>query len=265
MLTETRPDRRLELPIAAFGGEGAFVVEVEQAVLDGRAEVAVHSAKDLPVTEAVLGLVLAAVPERAAVHDALVGRRLDELTAGALVATGAARRRAQLAWLRPDLGFVELRGNIGTRLDRVPEGGAAVVAVAALERLGLADRVAEVLSTTLLLPQVGQGAIALRCREDDEVTRSALALVDDVDAHRCLEAERAFLARLGGGCEAPVGALAQLSAGRLVVEGLLASLDGHLLVRRRVEGDDPVETGGRLADELLGPGGGGVLVAQAAP
>lgn len=268
VLTETRADRRLELPIAAFGGEGAFVAEVEQAVLDGRAEVAVHSAKDLPAAPAggAGGLVLAAVPERAAVQDALVGRSLDELSPGALVATGAPRRRAQLAWLRPDLGFVELRGSIGTRLERVPPGGAAVVALAALERLGLTEAVAEVLATTVLLPQVGQGAIALRCREEDETTRAALALIDDPEARRCLEAERAFLARLGGGCEAPVGALARLvDGGGLVVEGLLAGLDGHALVRRRVEGVHPVETGRRLADELLGEGGGRALVAQASP
>lgn len=266
MLTETRADRRLEVPITAFGGEGAFVVEVEQAVLDGRADAAVHSAKDLPAAGAPAGLVLAAVPERAAVEDALVGRRLDELAAGAVVATGSARRRAQLAWVRPDLGFVELRGNIGTRLERVPPGGAAVVALAALQRLGLDGQVAEVLPTSVVLPQVGQGAIAVRCREDDAATLAALARLDDPRARRALEAERAFLARLGGGCEAPVGALAGVAPdGGLVVDGLLASLDGHVVVRRRVAGGDPIETGQRLADELLSLDGGRALAAQASP
>lgn len=266
VLTETRPDRRLELPIAAFGGQGAFVVEVEQAVLDGRADAAVHSAKDLPASGLAAGLVLAAVPERARVEDALVGRGLDELAPGALVATGSARRRAQLAWCRPDLGFVELRGNIGTRLERVPPGGAAVVALAALDRLGLADRVAEVLPTSAVLPQVGQGAIAVRCRAEDEGALAALARIDDPTTRRCLEAERAFLARLGGGCEAPVGALARAEGdGTLTLEGLLASLDGHVLVRHRTAGDDPVATGTRLADELLTRHGGAALVARAAP
>ena len=266
VLTETRADRRLEVPIATFGGEGVFVVEVEQAVLEGRADAAVHSAKDLPASGAPVGLALAAVPERAAVEDALVGRRLDELGPGAVVATGSARRRAQLAWARPDLGFVELRGNIGTRLERVPAGGAAVVALAALERLGLDGQVAEVLATSVVLPQVGQGAIAVRCREDDQATLAALSRIDDRGARRAVEAERAFLARLGGGCEAPVGALARVApGGGLVVEGLLASLDGHVVVRRRVAGEDPAETGHRLAEELLSLDGGRALAAQASP
>lgn len=266
VLLETRPDRRLDVPISAFGGQGAFVAEVEQAVLEGRADAAVHSAKDLPASGGPEGLVLASVPERAEVEDALVGRPLDELAPGALVATGAPRRRSQLAWRRPDLGFVELRGNIGTRLDRIPANGAAVVALAALRRLGLADRVAEVLPTSLVLPQVGQGAIALRCREDDEATRAALAGIDDPGAHRCLLAERAFLARLGGGCEAPVGALARVEEdGAIAVEGLVATLDGHILIRRRLRGADPAAAGAALADAMLGSDGAAHLVERASP
>jgi len=261
VLVETHPDRHLDRPISAFAGQGAFVAEVEQAILEGRADVAVHSAKDLPSENALSGLVLAAVPERADPRDALVGRALDELSAGALVATGAVRRRAQLAWRRPDLGFVELRGNIATRLSKVPPGGAVVVALAALDRLGLTGRLAEVLPVSTVLPQVGQGAIALRCREGDRRTLAALSLIDDPDAHRCLLAERALLACLGGGCEAPVGAYAQLvPSGRILIEALVASPDGHVVVRRRGEGDDPIKTGTELAEAMLEADGAGELV-----
>lgn len=240
------------MPISAFGAKGAFIAEVEEAVLADRADVAVHSAKDLPAGAPPAGLVLACVPERADVRDALVGHGLDDLAPGALVATGAVRRRAQLAWLRPDLGFVELRGNIATRLTRLPRGGAVVVALAALERLGLAGEAAQVLTTSLMLPQVGQGAIALRCREKDATTIAALEEIDDPGAHRSLRTERAFLARLGGGCDSPVGALAQCGpTGPIRVEGLVASADGHVVVRRTLQGTDPIETGTALAEALL--------------
>ena len=158
VLVETAGDRRRDLPIGEVGGQGVFVKEVEQALLDGRADVAVHSAKDLPSTSATDELEIVAVPGRADPRDALVGLGLSELGPGARVATGAARRRAQLAWLRPDLRFEELRGNVGTRLDKVPAAGAVVVAFAALERLGLTGLAAELLSTSTMLPQVGQGA-----------------------------------------------------------------------------------------------------------
>jgi hydroxymethylbilane synthase len=265
VLTETRPDRRLDVPIASFGGQGAFVAEVEAVVLAGQADVAVHSAKDLPSREGSSAMVLAAVPERARVEDALVGSRLAELRAGALIATGSARRRAQLAWLRPDLGFAELRGNIGTRLERVPPGGAIVVALAALERLGLQDQAAEVFPTSVVLPQVGQGAIALRCRCDDKATLEALASIDDLPAHRCVLAERAFLARLGGDCDTPVGALACMEGEGVAVEGLVASLDGHVLTRRREWGTDPVATGTALAEAMLVLDGAAALLSGARP
>ncbi len=266
VVVETSADRRADLPISAFAGQGAFVAEVEVAVLEGRADLAVHSAKDLPAGWPVPGLVLAAVPERADPRDALVGSRLDDLAPGALVATGAARRRAQLAWLRPDLGFVELRGNIGTRLAKVPPGGAAVVAMAALERLGLRERATEVLPVSVLLPQVGQGAIACRCREDDIATRTVLALVDDPVAHRALDAERAFLACLGGGCDAPVGAYATpltagLSGGGMRLEAMVAARDGHGLVRVVVEGCDPGALG-ESAFEALAERGAMVLLGR---
>ncbi|MGA8296599.1 MAG: hydroxymethylbilane synthase, partial [Acidimicrobiales bacterium] len=194
VVVKTRGDRDAEQPIRELGRDGVFVAEVEYAVLEGSADIAVHSAKDLPSASPLVGLVLAAVPERVDARDALVGNALSALGPGALVATGSARRRAQLAWARPDLGFVELRGNIATRLTRIPEGGAAVIAVAALERLGLGVEAAEVLSSDVVLPQVGQGALALRCRLDDDEARDLCAAIDDPAMHRAVDAERAFLA-----------------------------------------------------------------------
>ena len=260
VVVRTVGDRRADVELDRLGGQGAFAKEVQAAVLDGRADVAVHSAKDLP-PETPPGLVLAAVPERADPRDVLVGRTLAEMPAGALVATGSARRRAQLANLRPDLTFVGLRGNMGTRLDRARVGavGAVVAAAAALDRLGWSDRIAERLSVRRCLPQVGQGALALECRDDDDSVRRLLDAVDVRAAHRALAAERAFLAALGAGCAVPAAAWAapvQPGATRLVLRGLLASGDGRVVVRDELEGDDPDALGRALA-ELLVTGRGG--------
>ena len=258
VVVESGGDLHAGTPIHSLGGSGVFVAEIEHAVLAGRADVAVHSLKDLPSSAPPAGLVLAATPERLDVRDALVGRTLARLAPGAVVATGAVRRRAQLAWLRPDLCFAELRGSIATRLGRVPPAGAVVVAVAALERLGLLDRAAEILPTAVMLPQVGQGAIGLRCREDDAATILLVSAIDDPLVARAVAAERAFLARLGVGCDAPVGAHATCDSltGPVTLDGLLAREDGHVLVRRQLTGDDPVELGTALAGHLLDDEGG---------
>jgi hydroxymethylbilane synthase len=266
VVVETRGDRDTDRPIRELGRDGVFAAEVERAVLDGRADVAVHSAKDLPSAAPLAGLVLAATPERLDARDALVGGSLDRLGPGARIATGSERRRAQLAWVRPDLGFIELRGNIATRLSKVPDKGAVVVAYAALLRLGLAERADELLSTDLVLPQVGQGALALRCRVDDASARESCAAIDDAIVHRAIDAERAFLARLGGGCDAPVGAFATCArpAAPLRLEAFIARDDGHALVRGVIEGDDPVALGRTLADDLLERHGGRQLIELAA-
>ena len=250
------------MPVSQLGGQGAFVKEVQLAVLGGRADVAVHSAKDLP-SETPPGLVLACVPERADPRDALVGSTLEGLVPGATVATGSVRRRAQLAWLRPDLTFCDLRGNMATRLDKSREIGAGVLALAALERLGLTAEVTEVLGTDTLLPQVGQGALAVECRADDDVALGLVAALDDESAHVAVRAERAFLGALGGGCTLPLGALAGTSAGAagavtLHIDGCLASRDGRVLVRASLssEASGPEELGRRLAHVLLDEHGG---------
>ena len=252
VIVETLGDANRDVPMSELAGRGVFTTEVDRAVLEDRADVAVHSAKDLPSSESVAGMVIAAVPERADARDALVGRSLEDLPPGAVVATGSPRRRVQLSNIRPDLAFQELRGNIGTRLERVPPGGSIVVAVAALDRLSLDSHAVEVLSVSVMLPQVGQGAIALRCRDDDEETHAVLAGIDDEAAHRAVRAERAFLATLGGGCDAPVGAYATVDeAGVVYLEAMLASLDGHVVIRRRASGNDPERTGTELAMAMI--------------
>lgn len=265
VVVRTRGDQDASAPLDQIGGQGAFVTEVEAAVADGRADAAVHSAKDMP---SVMGpaFVLSAVPPRADPRDALVGCALAELPAGALIATGSARRRAQLAYLRPDLVFRDLRGNMARRVAAAGVDGvtAVVVAVAAMERLGWLDRVTDVLDAVDVLPQAGQGAIALQCRADDDRTRALLAAVDDDATHRAVRAERAVLATLGGSCTVPVGALAQpVSANgdggaSLHVSGLVASADGHTMIRRSLDGGDPEAVGAAVARALLDGGGAAI-------
>ena len=245
---ETEGDQRLDVPIAESGGTGVFAKEVQRAVLDGHADFAVHSAKDLPAAT-VVGLVLAAVPERADARDALVGARLHDLAPGSVVATGSQRRRAQLARLRPDLTFRELRGNMASRLSKVPDGGAIVVAVAAFERLDLADHLAQVLSVEEMIPQVGQGALAVECRSGDASTRALLGAIEHAPSRRRVDVERAFLVELGGDCDLPAGAHARFDgapdSGALVLDAFLAGSGqaGAPLVRHQAAGVDPVALG----------------------
>ena len=244
----TTGDQRAEVPVWEMGGQGVFVREVQAAVRNGGADAAVHSAKDLqPVAPE--GLCLAAVPERADPRDALVGATLAQLGPGCVVATGSLRRQAQLAHLVPGLEFQSLRGNIATRLSKVPEGGAIVVAAAALARLGLRPGSLDILSTDQVLPQVAQGALAVECRQDDVRTRSLLAAIDDPAARAEVDAERAYLACIGGGCELPVAAYATTRPdGDLCLEGLLAALDGSAVSRHRASG--PASGATRLGEEV---------------
>jgi hydroxymethylbilane synthase len=261
---DTAGDRDRETPLHELGGQGIFVKEVQTAVLDGRADVAVHSAKDLR-SIATPGLDIVAVPARADARDGLVGSTLGGLPTGATVGTGSVRRRAQLAALRPDLQFAELRGNMHTRLDRAGELDAVVVAAAALDRLDLAHRLSERLDPGVVVPQVGQGALAVECRSDDAVVASLLAPVDDPTSHMALTAERAWLAELGSGCDLPVGAYATVDAGGTIrLAGLIATLDGRVVLRDHVAGDDPLRVGRELAEHQLARGGRRLLQPGAA-
>jgi hydroxymethylbilane synthase len=257
VVISTTGDRDQRSDLHAIGGQGVFTKEVQHAVLDGHADVAVHSAKDLP-SETAPGLVLVSVPERGDPRDALAGCALADLPAGATIGTGSVRRRAQLAAYRPDLAFGPLRGNIETRLRKRAELGydAVVVALTALQRLGLDSDVADVLDPSVMLPQVAQGALAVECRVDDGRTRARLQEIDDAAIHACVDAERAFLAELGGGCSLPCGALAARNGGGIVLDALLASPDGHIVLRTRVAGDDPADVGRTAAADLLDNKGG---------
>lgn len=263
VVVQTTGDRRTDAQIWELGGQGVFVKEVQAAVLEGRADIAVHSAKDLP-SSTTDGLVLAAVPERGDPRDALVGSTLADLPVGARIATGSVRRRAQLAWLRPDLTFAGLRGNIDTRLAQAHEFHAIVVAAVALVRLGRQGRLTEVLEPSVLLPQVGQGALAVECRAGDEATLALLAAIDHRPSHLALDAERAYLAEVGGGCDQPVGAYASVADdGRITLSALLASADGQVVLRHTASGDDPSEVGRRVARHLIDDAGGSMLLPTA--
>lgn len=265
IVVSTVGDRNLDVPIHTMGGKGVFVKEVQAALLDGRADIAVHSGKDLPaVTPPELTLV--AVPARADARDALVGSTWDTLPTGARVATGSVRRRAQLAWHRPDLVFSELRGNIQTRLEKLSSGGfdAIVMAAAALDRLELAlDLPVDRLDPSLMVPQVAQGALAIECRADDTATIEALQAIQHADTRRVFDAERAFLDELGGDCDLPAGAHAILGDdGAIEIVGMLSSLDGRVLIRERRTGDEPEALGRSVARFLLDERGGADLLAD---
>jgi hydroxymethylbilane synthase len=255
----TEGDRRRDLPAAALGGKGIFTAAVQQAVLDGRADLAVHSAKDLPAAQ-VPGLVLAAVPERDDPRDVLVGRHrlagLDDLAPGARVGTGSPRRVALLNWLRPDLELVTIRGNVDSRVRRVHGGelDAVVLAAAGLRRLGLGLDAAVPLDPEAFTPAPGQGTLAVEAREDDTGALGMLSALTHRPSRVALRAERAFLERLGGSCTLPAGALLRrVDDGPLEIQGFLSALDGKGLVRERLRGpaDQPEALGQALADRLL--------------
>ncbi len=243
-------DRRQDVPISEIGGKGVFSKEIQALVLEGEADIAVHSAKDLQAVTP-QGLVLAAVTPRADARDALVGSNLADLPSGAVVGTGSNRRRVQLESLRPDLRVVGIRGNIATRLGRLQGDDpldAIVMAAAALDRLELDGLVVDRLEPDLFIPQVGQGALAIECRSDDAATIDRLTQIDDVDSHRLLDAERGFLIRLGGDCDLPAGAHAVLAGDRITMTGVLA-VDGRV-ARHRLGGEDGPALGAALADHL---------------
>jgi hydroxymethylbilane synthase len=253
VLIDTAGDRMRDRPLAEIGGRGVFTKEIQQAVLDGSADVAVHSAKDLPSSWATPGLMLAAFTERGDPRDALVGSSLVDLPTGATVATGSARRQSQLANLRPDLRFVGLRGNIGTRVARARDHDvdAVVVAMTGVIWVGERAAVSEALDVDVMIPQVGQGAMALECRDDDEVAMALLSVLDHNVTRRCVESERAFLSVLGGGCDLPVGAHATLSGERVTIRGFIGALDGSEVFVDALEGVGS-EVGATLADRMLG-------------
>ena len=258
-IVSTAGDRDQKSSKEKLGGQGIFVTDVQAAVLSGDAEMAVHSAKDLP-SKTNPGLILAAIPERAVPRDALVGCHWNELPEGALIATGSIRRRSHLSHLRPDLKFQELRGNIETRLSHVENVDAVVVAKAALDRLNLVPENLDILETSILLPQVGQGALAVECREEDFETVQMLKMIENQEVRSVVDAERAFLAQIGSGCSLPVAAHATLRNQEILLKASISSKDGSTLLRLEGAGIDPFKLGKSIANKLLNEEGGRLLL-----
>ncbi|AGN86596.1 MULTISPECIES: hydroxymethylbilane synthase [Enterobacteriaceae] len=261
----TRGDVILDTPLAKVGGKGLFVKELELALLENRADIAVHSMKDVPV-DFPQGLGLVTICERDDPRDAFVSNRynsLDELPAGSIVGTSSLRRQCQLAEHRPDLVIRSLRGNVGTRLSKLDNGDydAIILAVAGLNRLGLGSRVRAALPPETSLPAVGQGAVGVECRLDDTRTRALLAPLNHDDTAVRVKAERAMNTRLEGGCQVPIGSYAELIDGGIWLRGLVGAPDGSIMVRgeRRGRLEDAEQLGISLAEELLDNGARAIL------
>jgi hydroxymethylbilane synthase len=263
----TGGDKIQDRPIAAIGGRGVFVKELEEALLHDRVDLVVHSLKDLP-TDLPEGLTLACVLDRSDPRDVLVSEKyagLEALPPGATVATSSRRRTAQLLALRPDLSFIDMRGNIPTRLRKLAEGqcDAMVLAAAGLVRLGLTENIKEYLSLEISTPAVGQGALAVECRAADQDLCGILREIEDADLALAIKAERAFLDVLGGGCSVPAGALASVEAADIILDGCVAALDGSEIFRDQIKGpkQKASELGKTLAERMQNAGAEKILVA----
>ncbi|HEY1242594.1 MAG TPA: hydroxymethylbilane synthase [Bryobacteraceae bacterium] len=260
-IIKTTGDKITDVPLAKVGTKGLFTKEIEEALLEGRADLAVHSLKDLP-TELPAGLVLAAIPVREDPRDAIVGKRLKELPKGAKVGTSSLRRAAQLRQLRPDLEIESIRGNLDTRVRKLDEGlyDAVVLAAAGLKRLGWSERIAELLPAEIMCSAVGQGALAIETRSDGAGYQACRAL-DDPQTRAAVTAERAVLAALGGGCQVPIGAYATVSNGSVQMVAVVASPDGSELVRGETGGPvaDAARLGSALGADLLDRGARRIL------
>lgn len=261
----TQGDRILDSPLAKIGGKGLFVKELEQSILRGDADLAVHSMKDVPV-ELPPGLFISAILTREDPRDAFVSNRyatLADLPPGAIVGTSSLRRRCQLAALRPDLEIIDLRGNVNTRLGKLDAGdyAAIILASAGLKRLQMGARIRHPIEPDQMLPAIGQGAIGIECRQDDARLNALLAPLNDADTHIRVLAERAMNARLQGGCQVPIGGHAVMEHGRIVLHGLVGRPDGSLLIRGTMSGrpTDAAALGLALADDLLSRGASRIL------
>ena len=262
----TQGDRILDRPLPEIGGKGLFTLELERELQEGRVHAAVHSLKDLPVDNPP-GLILGAIPERAAVQDVLIspgGYGFADLPQRARVGTSSLRRTAQLLAQRPDLQILPLRGNVDTRIQKVLAGeyDAIILAGAGVTRLGLEDKITEWLPFEAMLPAPGQGALAVQCRADDPYTLGFLAALDHDATRQAVSAERAFLAELGGGCSLPVGAYAQPAGHGLTMQVVVAAPDGSQIIRYAASGEAPLALGVACAQEVLRQGAGAILPDQ---
>jgi hydroxymethylbilane synthase len=265
VVIKTTGDKILDVPLAQVGGKGLFVKEIEEALLDGRADLAVHSVKDMPA-ELPEGLHLAAMPPREDPRDALISKNnmaLDKLPHGARVGTSSLRRAAQLLHLRPDLQIETLRGNVDTRLRKLESEGldAIVLAAAGLKRMELSQVISEYLEPERILPAVGQGALGIETRTGDVFTNTVVESLVHQQTVTTVRAERAFLKRLEGGCQVPIGAYATLEDETLILKGMVADLKGVRLIRKEMRGDarQPEVVGKGLAEVVLESGGEEIL------
>ena len=261
----TKGDRILDVPLSKIGGKGLFTKEIENELLDGTVDLAVHSLKDMP-TVLPEGLCLTAITARATVGDAFVSNKynsLAELPAHAVLGTSSLRRRAQILAARPDLEIIDLRGNVDTRLRKLDEGqmDAIILASAGLQRLGYGERIKEIIPNEVCLPAVGQGALAIECRSDNAEVRTMLDFLTDRATKIATDAERSFLNVIEGGCQVPIGVHAEVEGDKVRVEAIIASLDGKTILRDTVTGTavDAVELGKNLCEKMLAQGGKEIL------
>ena len=263
---QTTGDKILDVPLAQVGGKGLFVKEIEEAMLRGEADLAVHSMKDVP-TELPEGLHLSTITKREDPRDAFIAREgiksFSELPQGANVGTSSLRRICQLLGKRPDLKITQLRGNVDTRIRKLEEGefDAIILATAGVKRLGREEKITEKIPIDISLPAIGQGAVGIECRKDDEFTNNLLKPLDHYETSVCVRAERAFLKKLEGGCQVPIGAYAQFKNGEVFIEGLVGSIDGKILLKDKLHGkpEDAESLGTALAENLLAKGAKEIL------
>jgi hydroxymethylbilane synthase len=268
---KTTGDKILDVPLAQVGGKGLFVKEIEEAMLRGEADLAVHSMKDVP-TELPDGLHLSTITKREDPRDAFITAAVSgekkiksflDLPKGATVGTSSLRRICQLLNKRPDLKITQLRGNVDTRLRKLDEGefDAIILATAGVKRLGHEDRITEKMPVDISLPAIGQGAVGIECRKDDEFINGLLKKLDHEETSICVRAERAFLKKLEGGCQVPIAAYAQLIDGKVVMNGLVGSVDGKTLIKDSIEGrpEEAESLGTALAEKLLAKGAKEIL------
>lgn len=263
----TQGDKILDTPLAKIGGKGLFVKELEAALLDGRADLAVHSMKDVPMALPE-GLTLAVICEREDPLDAFVSNNFEkfaDLPQGAKVGTSSLRRKSQILKQRPDLQIIDLRGNVGTRLSKLDDGqyDAIILASAGLKRLGLENRIRHTIEPNVSLPAVGQGALGLECRADDQEVLALIQPLLHIETDVCVRAERAFNAYLEGGCQVPIAGYATLQDGKIHIEGRVGSVDGQTLLRAELNDEihNAQQLGENLARNLLEQGAGDLLKA----
>ena len=261
----TKGDKILDVTLSKIGGKGLFVKELEAAMLEGKAQIAVHSLKDMP-TVLPEGLCLTAVTKRANAGDAFVSNKyasIETLPQGAVLGTSSLRRKAQLLSARPDLKIVDLRGNVDTRLRKLDDGqmDAIILAAAGLTRLGYTDRIREIIPHNFCLPAVGQGALAIECRTDNTEVRAMLNFLNDQPTKQATDAERAFLGLIEGGCQVPIGVHAVTEGDAVSIEAIIASLDGSTVLRDTIRGQavNAAELGKELGNKMLDQGGRAIL------